>query len=509
MPYKGNDLDLRIVRPAFPREAAPAERGLDAAWAQPAREGAPAIAVDDLVLACCNCAYDVAQFHGSSDVRLEHLLHALTRVAAAADMLGALGISAGDLRRETAVAIAAEVPAAPVGRAAAPRASAAFEDVLRRAAEQAGRRRAPTSVHDLLRTMLGGGPGSPAAMLLMRAAADPHRLERWRDEPLRESLAPAAPPPAPGMVPGSRPDLPSPVAEALLARLAQMEASFHALRADVAADRKALGDLLREVQGELQAFRAATPQAPAVDQTQAVAALMDTKLGAVASTMAALAERVAGLGTPAPAEADWQGLDTRFAGFEDRFAKGTAEVATALSSALSSTLAGRVEQAEAGLQRRQDAMERQWTSASERQMALEASVRAQLQAAEEASKAHERTLDHINEVLDTLRANQQTLGANQQTLGENLSSWQSESGGDIGIVSNRLQQLEQTVLDALGQLSLEVQALRQESFENGARRGNGFKRWLYGTGNVLQSSWREEAASMREAAGRPRGDERS
>ena len=44
------------------------------------------------------------------------------------------------------------------------------------------------------------------------------------------------------------------------------------------------------------------------------------------------------------------------------------------------------------------------------------------------------------------------LGANQQTLGDNFTAWRIETGGDIGIVSNRLQQLEQNMLDLLGHL---------------------------------------------------------
>src|SRR6185295_596045 len=133
---------------------------------------------DDLVLACCNDAFDVARFHASGDVRLEHLLHALTRVGTAADVLAELGIRVDTLRRETAVAIAAEMPAGLVANDLMPHASAAFEDVLRRAADLAARRHMSAGLHDLLRAVLGGGPGSPAATLLMQAATDPQRLER-------------------------------------------------------------------------------------------------------------------------------------------------------------------------------------------------------------------------------------------------------------------------------------------------------------------------------------------
>ena len=162
MAYKGNDLDLRPARPSAPAREAPgaAERAAAAAGARPA--SADPIPVDDTVLACCNCAYDVARFHGSEDVRLQHLLHALTRVGAAAELLAELEIRVDALRRETAVAIAAEMPAGLVADHGTPHASAAFEDVLRRAADQGAKHSAPAGLPDLLRTVLGGGPGSPA-----------------------------------------------------------------------------------------------------------------------------------------------------------------------------------------------------------------------------------------------------------------------------------------------------------------------------------------------------------
>jgi hypothetical protein len=122
-------------------------------------------------------------------------------------------------------------------------------------------------------------------------------------------------------------------------------------------------------------------------------------------------------------------------------------------------------------------------------------VRAQLQGAEEAGKTHERDLGEIYQALVKL-------GANQQTLGDNFTAWRIESGGDIAIVNNRLQQLEQTTLDLLGHLGAELQALRQESHESGGRR-NGFKRWLYGTGNVFAAGWRDEAAAVPRAPDPP------
>src|SRR5262249_39787727 len=157
-----------------------------------------------------------ARFHWAADVRLEHLLHALTRVGAAAEALAELGIKVDGLRRDTAVAIAADLPTCPTDVDTSPRASAAFEHVLRRAAGQAGRWQAPAGVLDLVRTMLGGGPGSPAAALLTKAATDPQRLERWRDAPLRRAFDPAALEASAGATTG--PVSPG-LAEALIGRL--------------------------------------------------------------------------------------------------------------------------------------------------------------------------------------------------------------------------------------------------------------------------------------------------
>ncbi len=461
MAYKGNDLDLRPARQSAPAREAPgaSERAANAAGARPA--SADPIPVDDTVLACCNCAYDVARFHGSEDVRLEHLLHALTRVGAAAEVLAELGIRVDTLRRETAVAIAAEMPAGALADHGTPHASAAFQDVLRRAADQAAKRSAPAGLPDLLRTVLGGGPGSPAATLLMRAAADPQRLERWRDAPLRAALNPAAP------EVGAQPnELSLGAAGALLGRLDHMEAALRALQAEVATDRQAIGDLLRGVQSGLQALRSDGSHALVSDHAPGVDALLEAKLGDLGKAMSTLSERIAGF---------------------DKEAAGGATHTLEVGNRIADAFSERLGKTEAGLQRLQEETERQWSSNGERQIALETSVRAHLQGAEEAGKAHARDLGEIYQALVKL-------GANQQTLGDNFTAWRIESGGDIGIVSNRVQQLEQTMLDLLGHFGSELQALRQEGHDGTGGRRNGFKRWLYGTGNVFGASWRDETA---------------
>jgi Clp amino terminal domain, pathogenicity island component len=481
MAYKGSDLDLRPARPsALAREApGPAERTANGAAAQAANTSAGPIPVDDAVLACCNCAYDVARFYGCEDVRLEHLLHALTRVGAAAEVLAELGIRLDTLRRETAVAIAAEMPAGPIEDHAMPHASAAFEDVLRRAADQAAKRRLPADLHDLLRTVLGGGPESPAATLLMRAADDPPRLERWRDAPLRAALDAAAP------EAGAQPnELSAAASGALLGRLEHIEAALRALQAGAAADRQAVADLLRDVQAALRALRSEGANATAAEQTRAVDARLEARLADLDKSMGVLGKRLASIDKTAASET-WQELRTLVETFEGRVGTHTLEVANRIADAFSERLG----KTETGLQRLQEETERHWSSNSERQVALETSVRAHLQGAEEAGKTHERDLGETYQALVKL-------GANQQTLGDNFTAWRIESGGDIAIVNNRLQQLEQTMLDLLGHFGGELQALRQESHGNAGGRRNGFKRWLYGTGHVLAAGRRNETAAV-------------
>ena len=268
-----------------------------------------------------------------------------------------------------------------------------------------------------------------------------------------------------------------------------MEAALRALQAEAAADRQILGDLLRDVQSGLQALRSEGATTATTDRGQAVDARLEAKLGDLDKSMGTLGKRLAGLDKIAAASDAWQELRTSMEAVEGRFGTQTLDVANRIADAFSERLG----KTEAGLQRLQEETERHWSSNGERQIALEASVRAHLQGAEEAGKTHARDLGEIYQALVKL-------GANQQTLGDNFTAWRIESGGDIGIVSNRLQQLEQTVLDLLGHLGSELQALRQESQSGGGRR-SGFKRWLYGTGNVFAAGWRDETANARQMLG--------
>jgi len=138
MSYKGMDLNLRSSRAWPGREPGIDDTGANGGWSHPGRAAQEPIQVDDHVEACCNSAYDAAQFHGAAEVRLEHLLYAMTRVRAAAELMEQLSIRAGQVRQETAVAIASVAPSHAEG---GPRTSMEMEEILRRAAAFAGRLR--------------------------------------------------------------------------------------------------------------------------------------------------------------------------------------------------------------------------------------------------------------------------------------------------------------------------------------------------------------------------------
>src|SRR5262249_53023266 len=411
MAYKGTDLDLRTPRPATNEitAAAPSERAANGGTARFAAGSAGPIFVDATLLASCNRAYDIARFHASPDVRLEHLLHALTRVGAAQQALTGLGIRLDALRRDTAVAIAADLPASSLEADGNPQVSAALEDVLRRAAGEAASWHDPAGVHDLIRSMLGGGPGAPAAALVLQAATDPQRLERWREAPRRtEAIAGGAT----GLLTRG-------TAEPLLGRLNTRAASIQALQAQAAADRQALSDLLRDLSSQLLALRGEGAPAAAALNPHAVEALKG-KLGELDTSLSALGHRLTGIDKLAGASDVWgdisQELAKRLEVIEGRLGTPTLEAADRIAEAF----ANRFESTETGLKDLKEETEKHWTSSGERQIALEASVRAHLQSAEAAGKKHERDLNEIYQALVKL-------GANQQTLGDNFTAWRIES----------------------------------------------------------------------------------
>ena len=173
MSYRGGDLDLRT-----PQSRSGSERGsyeLSPNGTRDFDEGYPGasdphapIWVDETLLACCNHAFDIARAHRSGDVRIEHLLYALTRIDDAAEVLEKHGIRDASLRREAGLYIASEIPIAPTNGQTKPRRSAAFEQALKAASKFAATRNRPAGVGDLLHVFLEVQPELPGLQLLHR-----------------------------------------------------------------------------------------------------------------------------------------------------------------------------------------------------------------------------------------------------------------------------------------------------------------------------------------------------
>lgn len=250
MQYKGEDLDLRVPHVRAPRDFYASDfepTNGNGRWSRAPSFGignGEPLWVDEVLLACCNYAFDVAQANGAAEVGLEHLVNALTRVEAASRVLESRGVREGYLRRESAALIASEVPAANARDAISPRRSADLEDVLRHASDVAHRRGSAATVDDVLWVLLHYSRDLPVVQLLRRLTPDWQRLEWMR---IRE---PQMPEPAP-----------RPVAVQLVAndgvhtRVATVDDTIRLMQSEFAAERKLLMDLVRDIQRDVVAQR--------------------------------------------------------------------------------------------------------------------------------------------------------------------------------------------------------------------------------------------------------------
>ena len=198
MGYRGQDLDLRTPQTwrATSSDLSGAGKLNGPRGSRPGYGGDDEmpIWVDDTVLACSNHAFDVALAHRAGEVRVEHLIHAMTRIDDAAEALEASGVRVAALRREIATVIASEIPVDTGNGNAAPRSSATFEQVLRLASSRAYQGKdAPASIEDVLYVLRELRPQGGAADLI-----DRHTV-RMRERPAYRprAAAPYTPPEPP------------------------------------------------------------------------------------------------------------------------------------------------------------------------------------------------------------------------------------------------------------------------------------------------------------------------
>lgn len=232
MAYRGEDLDLRVPHGSAHASSHTAV-GTGPAPATFGGSREATLWIDEALLACCNNAFDLALAHGAADVRLEHLLHALSRVDAVVRLLERNGVSVGRLRRESAALIVSEAPVALIGDRGPPRRSTEFEETLRRAIDIAQHRGAVAGVEDALIAVFTSTRESPAVQLLRRLAPD------WQP---RDLPAPRQEPPAP---------LAASLSDPAAGRLDRIEAALRGIHAELAGDRKLLSDIVRDLQREV------------------------------------------------------------------------------------------------------------------------------------------------------------------------------------------------------------------------------------------------------------------
>lgn len=508
MAYRGQDLNLRRGRTSARRGMAGLGDyggGADDNTRAPLLHGP--IDVDETLLATCNHAYEAAVFHGSREVRLEHLVYALGRVGAAHQVLDDLGIQPETLRREAALAIAAEVPSAAADESIDPTTSEQLETTLRGAAMRAADRGSTAGVTDVLRAIVVASRDSAIVGLLLRASSDPGKLERWRDEALRRE---------PSLTQVLRAAHAPDNTATILARIDALEGAMRALAADSASERRTFHDMLRNVQEALLILRNSLPSVAHPDRTDEVKSAIDARVQEVSELVLSLDDRLNALSRVAGEPIE--DMRARFDRLEQRFHEQSSELARtvtpALSERLSQLMTERLGEAETIFSRFSDiapapllpaptpAPQPAAELALEHGPALlekignmELAVRAHMLGAEEQTKTHERDLHEIYEALVKL-------GANQQTLANNLNTWRLDTSGDVSIVSNRLETLEATVLESLGRISAQLQMLRTPGMlEEPEPAGSGwsFKRWLFGTNKVMSPSWERRGRPVRDA----------
>jgi Clp amino terminal domain, pathogenicity island component len=254
MGYRGDDLDLRT----------PERWGGKDLTRDPARIAGEPFYVDDTVLACCNHAFDLALAHRAAEVRIEHLLNAMTRTDAAAAVLERRGISVALLRRESAAAIAADGAFATAGTTlrANPRRSAELEDALRLAAERAYPRRGAISIEDALVAMFDMNRDIPGIAMLRRHAAGWTARDLSTAEPLASAASYQARPAQPYFASEPRQSLP-PVPQVPASvfggtmtdavqnnRIDQLERMIRDLSQEQSNERKTFAALIGELQRE-------------------------------------------------------------------------------------------------------------------------------------------------------------------------------------------------------------------------------------------------------------------
>jgi len=494
MGYRGEDLDLRTAR-TWSATSTDLMSGFDVPAAAPLHNARPQgpragpIWVDETVLACANHAFDVALAHRAGEVRLEHLLHALTRIEAAAVALAARGVRVVALRRDSALVIASEIPVGLHEGSGGPQRAPELEEALRLAAAHAAQAGRPAGVDDILHVLIDTRSDIPGAELLLR-----HVPRAARD--FWSPLGPARAAPYPGsghLLEGSGPDrLHAPANPSQLAKPARRPDSMSAAEHTIL---QGMLDRLVEIERAMS------------DRLDAVEAALASAVPAATLDLQAVAQRVDVIEEAVLASegAGDRSLKDRLASLERMLAEERAERVETLSSlsadvrALTSALgyggvgdtnqasiAERLQLLAADLEQHRIEL---GASLGDRMVALEKALEAQVEKVADAHNAHGEELAEVHEALTKLNLNQQLLAGS-------IDQWRSNDAGEIHLINARIGAVQEDGtkrLQVLERLSADIEALSQLALEDNPNE-RGFRRWLFGTDDWIKASWRPRPA---------------
>lgn len=524
MDYRGHDLDLRTSRWSAastdpsgwrevpsqtpPAHAAPAPR--------PSGGRSGPIWVDETLLACANQAYDVALAYRSQEVRLEHLLLAMTRVEGAAAVLESHGVRVVSLRRDCAVAIAGDLPppGSDAGAGAPPRRSVEIEDVLRLAASRAAHAGHPGTVDDVVQVLSEVGGDLPGGDLIARHFPRPtrdfwssvntprvaqnagaHLLEVGEGEHALSIALPAAPAVDPALVQRILDRL-SEIEHAFSDRLVNIERGFSDRIASV---ERALSDRLVGVEAAVSNQPPPLlPPLPAPVHVDFVP--LENRLAAIETTLQSRPV-VEGQGVAAidPAITDRLWAIEHALGIErterasaitqlsDEISgvRSAVRLASQNSEQAQTAHADHLQQLSSGLEQHRIDLA---SSLGDRIATIEQTLDSYEQKITETQAVYSAELAEVHDAL-------MKISANQHTLAGALDNWRNNDSGEIHLINARIGAVHEDGakrLAAIEKLCADVETLSQLVLEDrGQEKQRGsFAQWLYGTEDWVKASWR-------------------
>ncbi len=473
--YRGADLDLRTAR-TWSATSTDLMSGFEVPATAPPQGGrlqgqhANPIWVDETVLAAANHAFEVALAHSAREVRLEHLLHALTRVEAAAMTMELRGVRVGPLRRDTAVLIASDIPVGLSPGGGSPHRSHELEETLRLAAAHASHAGRPAGVDDILHVLVELRSDHPAGELLLR------HLSRAS----RDFWSPLGPGRAPYGGPAHLLDVSEAGRGVGRQRLAERGTGDPEVLERLAEIERVVSDRLAAVEAALAGSTTGVPH-----DLQPIKERLDFIEEAVLSREGegAIIERVSALGRLLQEERVERTNALAGIAAELKALSGTLGHGGAGVEGINASFGERLQGLAADLEQHRIEL---GTSLGDRIAAIERTLAAQGDKAAEAHTAYSEELADVHEAL-------MKLNTNQHTLAGSLEQWRSNEAGEIHLINARIGSVQEDGmkrLHILERLAQDMEALAGTAGEEQKERRS-FGQWLFGTDDWIKASWQK------------------